>query len=612
MLGGTQPEKSFELGMNQDWFEMRAIRRRKLGSAVWIPLRASQRIEKVGKYGYIGFKEEFFGAGTLAVSVENREEASQLGWRGLGIRHDHAPYVQDGLYVPADHYHFGSDAVGINLVLEQRGNSLENRIWHLHPDLILGLRLVREGDVWLSMEEGYDIVVRLCRDEDGNPSLLEMRAEHLRDFLCAREMALYSTSYRQRQIVTDDASVVDWQDGHAEEVDETSRWEGRVIEIHEGGFRFGEEWAVFHSSRTDVDPEEDVPLMPFPTDDNVETDSWTAKRSGRKLFVIEGEVWRNEWVEPGSYSPRIRMDERPSTVYFIVDAEGNRERADMLAEGGRWLWFKPDVIMALAHRRGGSLSWYTRDTGSVSCSPDFDVHFGVNELSLINVYAKDVALLPEWQQQVWSGHNVGPDGGVSSELLASQVRAQPADTQAPEPFLASGLELLNELSGQRLGFQLIRTHVQVPEILERTHRFRAIDRNGLFALAKDVARLTADSIDAAAIHDFLSLPKKDRPGSLKSLERLLATKAGSSKARLFMGPLVGAYEMRHGDAHLPSSKIDDSLRLVRVDPDSPLIIQGRQLLHWCATSIWRIIEVLKNWDQERSEVTDEDSSPSAA
>jgi hypothetical protein len=254
--------------------------------------------------------------------------------------------------------------------------------------------------------------------------------------------------------------------------------------------------------------------------------------------------------------------------------------------------------MALAHRRGGSLSWYTRDTGSVTCSPDYGVHFGVNDLGLVNAYAKDVAVLPEWQQRIWAGHNTNPDGGVSSELLASQVRAKPASSQAPEALLNSGLQAVNELSLAKLGFQLMRPHDQIPDIVARTHRFRAVDRNGLFALAKDIARLTADSIDAAAIHDYLSLEKKDRPGSLKSLERLIAVKVGADKARLYMGPLVGAYELRHGDAHLASSEIDESFELVRVDPSSPSIIQGRQMLRWCVGSITTIAQILNEWDKD--------------
>jgi len=144
-------------------------------------------------------------------------------------------------------------------------------------------------------------------------------------------------------------------------------------------------------------------------------------------------------------------------VFFITDAEGKRENKDSLKDGGRWLWFRPDVIMALVHRRGGSLGWYTRNTGSVSCSPDYGVRFGINKLGLVNVYAKDIALLPEWQQRIWAAYNVGPEGGVSEELLDSQVKAVPAKTQAPEAFLQSGIDLINKLSREKLGFNLFPT-----------------------------------------------------------------------------------------------------------------------------------------------------------
>jgi len=43
---------------------MSDIRRAELATAVWIPLRAVQNIERTGKYGFMGFKEEFFGAGS--------------------------------------------------------------------------------------------------------------------------------------------------------------------------------------------------------------------------------------------------------------------------------------------------------------------------------------------------------------------------------------------------------------------------------------------------------------------------------------------------------------------------------------------------------------------
>jgi len=93
---------------------------------------------------------------------------------------------------------------------------------------------------------------------------------------------------------------------------------------------------------------------------------------------------------PAHISPRVRDDKTQPTIFFIVNEQGEKENRDTFAKGGKWLWFKPDKIMALAHRQGGCLSWYTKDTGSVRCSPDYDVHFGTNSLGLVNVYAKIV------------------------------------------------------------------------------------------------------------------------------------------------------------------------------------------------------------------------------
>jgi hypothetical protein len=66
--------------VKKEWFEMRDVRRRTLQSAVWIPLRAIQYIENVGNYGTLGFKEEFFGAGCVAVPLAAKGQAGKLGW----------------------------------------------------------------------------------------------------------------------------------------------------------------------------------------------------------------------------------------------------------------------------------------------------------------------------------------------------------------------------------------------------------------------------------------------------------------------------------------------------------------------------------------------------
>lgn len=583
--------------MDQEWFEMAGIRRRWPANSVWVPLRAVNPIQETGKYGFIGYRIEFYGVGSLAVPIRAKEETEKLGWTDIGIAHDHGPYIDSGRYIQSDVYEeYSGRLTGIHLVLSQRGNSEENPQWHLHQDFIIAFGLKRENDTWVSPDEGYIEVARLTRHPNGRPYLLEVKAEYLRDYLCARSMALYVTSYRNREEVVEDPSHITWDDNPKIETVGGDRWEGRVTAIHEGGTPFGAKTAVFHVARTDLDPEEDIPSFSFPTDDSISSRSWTKEDKGRRLFCVHGELWRNEWFNPGEYSTRIKGDKLPATVFFITDATGKKESGETLVVESRWLWFKSDVIMVLAHRRGGSLQWYTKDTGNVRCSPDYGIHFGFNRIGLINVYAKDIGLLPEWQQRIWAGFNVSPEGGVSDELLASQMKAMPADTKAPEEFLSKGWSHVNDVCRKSLGAPLFRAHEQHAEIIKHAHRFRAIDQSGLFALAKDLARLTVDSIDVRPLQQIASPPKGEKWGSLKSLEKFLATIVPAETAHAVLSPLFGVYEMRHADAHLPSREIEETLRLAGVDPKETAIKQGFQLLHGFVSSLYQIADIMGQSD----------------
>lgn len=579
--------------MNQQWFEMEDIRHKKLDKSVWLPLWAVKN-QTVGTHGYIGYKEEFFGGASLAIPIEQKDSIGKIEL--TDINNSRVGYFEDGKYFPSDTYK-GDGFTGLFLVIDQGINRDELPEWHLHQDFVVTLGLKREGDIWISPNEGYTQVARLHRNTTGKPSILEVRAEHLKDYLCARSMGLCIVSYFSRTVVVDDVSFISWENLSHSEQNEHEHWEGRVREIHEGGKPFGAKVAVFHMARTDVDETDDIPdISGSPTDKNITASSWEHGFKGKRLFIVEGHLWRTEWIESAKISRRVKGEKSESTIYFIVDEQGNQENRDTLADGGTWLWFKPDVIMALAHRRGGSINWYTKDTGSVRCSPNYDVHFGINNLGLVNIYAKDVALLPEWQQQIWAGYNTAPEGGVSDELLASQVRAEPADTQAPEEFLKLGIDTLNKLSVEKLNFSLFSEHELLPELFERTHRFRAIDNAGLFALAKDVARLTADRLNIAEMQRIAPPPLKTQWRSLKSLEHLLASKIDDKKARLITGALVGAYELRHADAHLPGKDTDEYFALLNIDRSLPTVIQGYQLLHSCVSSLYDVLEVLQSWD----------------
>src|SRR6266481_1565532 len=86
--------------VDQKWFEMPEVRRRRLEGAVWIPLRSIDRGAKGGHYGDLGYLSEFYGVGTLAVADADKAKAETLGWQEVGIRHDHTGGLENGRYVP--------------------------------------------------------------------------------------------------------------------------------------------------------------------------------------------------------------------------------------------------------------------------------------------------------------------------------------------------------------------------------------------------------------------------------------------------------------------------------------------------------------------------------
>jgi hypothetical protein len=206
------------------------------------------------------------------------------------------------------------------------------------------------------------------------------------------------------------------------------------------------------------------------------------------------------------------------------------------------------------------------------------VPFGVNPLGLVNVYAKDIQNSPRWQQQVWSGFNVIPDGKVSVELLMAQAQGDPADSQAPEAFFRRTMEVLNRNFKDRFGYELIKEHPEHDRLFRIIHRFRSVDESGFYALAKDLARLTADSFDVAALQKVVPLSKGEKRGSLRSLESVLATEVDADKAHIVMTPLFGAYDLRLADAHLPPSELDQAYENVNATKGEPWIEQGARLL----------------------------------
>lgn len=583
--------------MNQDWFELKDVIKRNLSKAVWVPLRQIKSVRKDGKNGHLGYLDEFEGYGSVAVPTERRGELSDKGWNEVGINGHHKGVRYTDAYYPANVSGILDDPVAERLVLVQHFNSEEPEMWHLHQDLVLSLGLKREGNEWVRPEEGYKVVAKMETSSDGSPFSIVIRSSHLKDYLCARQMSLFITAFHERIEIVQNADHINWPDGDASEKTNVFHWMGDVQAIHEGGMPYGAKTAFFHVGRTDVDENEDVPEFDFPTDDETFSESWEKEHTGKRLYRIRGSLWINHWVEPAKTSPVVAEDEEEPTVYFIVDAEGNKENASTLDGRSRWLWFKPELVTELLSYRGSFLGWYTKNTGNISCSPDHGVHFGINSLGLINVYAKDIGLLPQWQQAIWAGFNVAPDGKVSSELLDSQMKAIPAKTQAPEYFLPIGIEQLNDLSLRKLGLEIFKSHPSTQTILGQVHRFRATTQEGLYALSKDVARILIEPINSKGLRNYLGIREDEKIGSIKLIERMLMLKVSENHARNVTAPLVAINELRQADAHLPSADINEALRLLGIDGNEPTVLQGQLLLRSCVNSIYVILQTLEVLDE---------------
>jgi hypothetical protein len=579
--------------MEKTWFEFREVRKRRLGDAVWIPLWASEYLRDEGKFGYVGYIKEYFGLGSVAIPLARRAKGQELHWSELG-GHSQGIWATKDYYKPVDAYQrIDKEDLGTELILVQSFPTEDARECHLNQDLVFALGLKREGDIWVRPDEDYVEVVRLRRNADGSPGAIEIKNDFLRDYLAARQMYLRTSLYRERSVVVEDLNDAGLP-GVANECTDTERYEVRVQPMKEGGHFGDASYAVFHVSRTDVDPEDDVPVPGPETDENTASKSWSGKYKGRELTYIDGELWRVEDIEPADSSPRVRGDKVPTGLQFVIDASGKRATSEELddEDNARWLWFRPEVVPAITERRSGKSKWYTKDTGGVGFSGYSLTHFGINKVGLINVYAYDIANLPAWQQQIWAGFNVAPEGGVSEELLSSQMRAEPAKTFAPEVILPDIMEMLNSAFAQAIGAPLFRSHAETATIIERSSRFRALVAGGLFALAKDLMRVVADQIDAAALQKVVPPPNGTKWGSLKSLENYLATRVSVERARALVGPLAGAYDLRLADAHMPKAELVDAYKLARVNPNTPALAQGFWLMASVTQALMDIYRVM--------------------
>ncbi len=572
----------------KEWFEMQDLKRPSFSKSTGIPLRLIDTRSSHPQWITGGWEEHLQVIG-IELPLSARERLSELHWMAAQC-YDHKPTLGEGGWVEAGAFEdaqFESRGRYPVLVVKTCGDQQ----WLLEQNLVLSLGLLREGDTWIPPEEDYLDVARL--EQTADDESLRIRAEHLRDYLCARGSGLVLATYRSRKAVVVEKPEFGWAgDDATRDFEGGGEWRGSYHEVSSDGFPFGP-WAVMKMSRHDPELSDEVPVLPGPGDDNVGFEEGEYRPDGVPLTLVCGELWRNEWIEPSRSSPRVRGDEVQSNIQFIIESDGARAPAKELRGGIRWLWFSAAIVGDVLQKRGSSLFWSTEDTGGIRLKSHSPLHFGVNEAGHINVFAKDIALLPDHAQRLWAGRNITPDGRVSDELLAAQMRCQPASTRAPEVELLRAEVALQSVSAQKLGSALLCSHSSQAELLRRIHRFRCCEPAGVYALCKDLTRFFTERLDKSLLRELVT--SQDNLGSLKLLEALL-NRLGADGSSI-MGPLFGCYDLRLADAHLPSAHVDERLALLGVGQGINDVQVGKQIIRSIAGTLQTIWEVIGRGQQ---------------
>ncbi|MCA8277647.1 hypothetical protein LGN17_34755 [Burkholderia sp. AU30280] len=573
--------------MNRDWILQTKETRRTFAEATWVPLRASHNDDR-GDVREVGYVSEYFGCGSVAFPPEHREVAERLSWSDIGIGHNVQPYAyEDGHYSPIDQYQYNDkEPIGVELVFEHPQPVVGGTQWILNPDLVVALHLIKEGSEWVRPEENFVVVAREVVGEKGEYRLIEIKREFLMDYLAARNLSLRLSYYRQRveNVAALEGSAYENLEGRDEERDD-GRFKLLVRTLEDV---YGGSWAMFRAWRTDVDEDDDAPVMGPESDHNTDYETGQGHHSGFEGVRVEGEFWRDEWIEHQGQSIRVRGDADKNLPQFIVETDGTRAASSDLnnEDVGRWLWFRSSIVTELLGRRGFSLEWYTAETGGIRSTSGYSAHFGINSSDLVTVYAYDVARVAAWEQHVWAAHNVVPDGKVSNELLSAQVKAQVAPTHAVETMLFKSMRMLDAGFHENFGVGLYTHEIDDAEVMQHVSRFASKDQATLLRLAKELVRVFSDRLDVRALRKLSTHADKDKLGSNKLLQDILAQKVGAEKARCVFGPIAGTYDMRVGDAHPTSSKIAEALKLAEIDVSRSFMRQGEQLILNFGRSVW--------------------------
>lgn len=449
----------------QDYFTFKEEKESLFNVQPFVPLKASVPGKNDKKIDCLGYREDLFYLSSILLPIGEKERMLNLGCDAMRGGIDFYSYYigEDGTYSPADQIRgvgeFSMEVCGVLPVLDQYIDF--SYVWHLNQDIVIALKLFKKNGYWIAPEDDYAEIARIKLDANTRePSILSIKNDYLKDYLCAKKMGLYINIYRSRMMVVniDEKEILDLKQDYVQEEGENYRWQCEK--------------------------------------------SYIGSEKGT-LIKFWGELWKSDWVDPATKSHYVRGDKREDLI-FCYDAGGAEASIDKLIFEIRYLWFKPECILTLLDTKASSLKWYTKDTGHVECSPGKRVKFGIHESGYINVYAREIGLLPHWQQKIWHGFNVTPGNGLAKELYEINYGDKWLKTTSPEKSLEGAHERLEATFKETFGFSFFDKEIKDINKLKKIHRFRSTSPDGLYELAKDITRYFIEHINKKLMWEELN------------------------------------------------------------------------------------------------------------
>lgn len=558
----------------QGWFEMSDVKGDTYGDGEWIPLWA-YLVANNGEMFSSPCEEEIYRVRTLFAPLTNK---SLLFERWLDLDSDavfpcvdHGRYCKPGVYYLDSRNGLEGGEYSVFRYSTVRGKTSDLQ---LNQDFISALKLVQQGSCWVRPCEADLVVIKMEKSDDGKICSVMVRTECLRDYLCARGMGLYIEEFRHRQMNDVDGRLICWKDAPNNELRTTRDGNGKYT---------WKGWLFHHLDR----------------------DRWEEVKStnGKVLsepqyYRVEGQLWKQFWINPSSKSERVSGDD-PEFEYYVKPS-GERRIVSSLEDdeyGHVYLFFKSDLVKhALA--AGAKIVWNARDVFSIVFSSGERVMFGISKSGSFFCMSADIARLEPWEQYIVHDNNIRAEEQreyIESELFRNQMMCEFLSTMAPEDEFPELLERLGRCFLEKTGHVLWQTIDGEDLVISSVSRFCSTNQGGYVQLGKCLTKSLIERLNVGSLRSVINRRREtDQLGSIALLATSLACIDGKIAWPETVEFMRRINSLRQIDAHIMSTAdIEQRINAVPVPNDASWIERGARLIDYANQGIKRILSALE-------------------